>query len=520
MAANINTETYSILHDSRGEDVRDSLCEACQKIAPELLPVVTAEDAGKVMGVNQYGQWVAARYVPYWRLQRIAVTTWPTKMYYFVGDQLDMSGVVITAYYASDFEPDKTEVVTSRCNFSPVDGTVLTYDTQSVHVEFSDGGVTAVTSIPINVSLIVPTKLTITAFPTKMQYEPGDALDLTGISITATYNDGTTANVTSECTFTPPNGTVLTKGNKTIEALYQHNGSSVTTSFTVRVFVVEVTKIEITTPPTKTEYDQYDQLDLTGIVVTAVYNNDTTEIVTSACTYSPANGSVLSEYGNKTVTVSYANGGKSFTASFSISVEADNTPVGIITLYGDRIHFRVYSPSNISYDGYSNDMVEVWTVNANGNKIERIPNSNCTFSLPRGYKFTSEGNQNVLVSYSTNVNGVLKTFSTSYTVTVHKGFVRIEMASLPSKTVYNVGNVFSLSGCSVIVTYTDGTTRNVTNSEGLFFIHGTGEIVDESWISNLETGIADIDYSYSGNSDDDYFSPETVASFFEITINT
>ena len=38
MAANISTETYSILHDSRGEDVRDSLCEACEKIAAELLP--------------------------------------------------------------------------------------------------------------------------------------------------------------------------------------------------------------------------------------------------------------------------------------------------------------------------------------------------------------------------------------------------------------------------------------------------------------------------------------------------
>lgn len=55
--ANISTETNIISTQVRGEDVRDAFTDACEKIAPELLP--DAETEGYFLTVNSSGEWEA-----------------------------------------------------------------------------------------------------------------------------------------------------------------------------------------------------------------------------------------------------------------------------------------------------------------------------------------------------------------------------------------------------------------------------------------------------------------------------
>ena len=154
--------------------------------------------------------------------------------------------------------------------------------------------------------------VSITTQPTKTTYAQYDALDLTGMVVTATFSDGVTANVTNACTVVPANGSTLsTSGTQTITVTY--GGVSTTTT----VSVTAMTGISVTTMPTKTTYQPNDTLDLTGIVVTGTAGALSPDI-TSGCTFSPADGTTLITEGTIAVTVSYHG----FTTSFNVTCSA------------------------------------------------------------------------------------------------------------------------------------------------------------------------------------------------------
>lgn len=167
---------------------------------------------------------------------------------------------------------------------------------------------------------IFPTGIEITSPPTKTTYNAGENLNLTGIVVTATFSDGSTKEVTSECTFSPASGTVVYENKDKITANWTWEGT-ITYSAAQSITVKRVlTGLSITTQPAKTSYYKGDTLDLTGMVVTATFSSGASEDVTSGCSFSPAAGSALSSYGTVTVTATYTENGVTKTATTNVTV--------------------------------------------------------------------------------------------------------------------------------------------------------------------------------------------------------
>jgi len=76
--------------------------------------------------------------------------------------------------------------------------------------------------------------------------------------------------------------------------------------------------IAVTTAPTKVEYQEGESLDLSGMVVTATYDDESTKDVTAKCVTVPEAGTILSD--ETSVEISYTEGEVTKTASVTISV--------------------------------------------------------------------------------------------------------------------------------------------------------------------------------------------------------
>lgn len=266
-------------------------------------------------------------------LDRLVIAKMPDKSQYRLTEMLDITGLEVTLYYTDGTSKDVSSSVTIPRAFFEY-GLGMNSDQEhyydadkkcyNIPVEYSENGVypgkdTIKGNLVINIIML--SRLIVTT-PQKNSYRYGEALDYTGIAVTAVYTDESTEDVTSSATFIPADGTVITEDiNENVSISYTdqwHENAS--GSFPLNVLTLQ-SELQIT-PPEKTSYRQGEAIDYTGVTVTAVYSDGSIVDVTSSAVFSPANGTVITEDMTGSVSVSYTNEwSENASGSLSLSIE-------------------------------------------------------------------------------------------------------------------------------------------------------------------------------------------------------
>lgn len=151
--------------------------------------------------------------------------------------------------------------------------------------------------------------------PAQTEYYVGDELSLEGMKVTAYYSDGSSKDVTEEILADADNAVAGFDSSKagTVTVTVTYGGRSDTFMVVIREEIPVLTGISLT-PPEKTEYAVGEELDLTGMKVMAVYDNETETDVTDQA---EVTGFDSAEPGEVTVSVSYGGFTKTFTVSIA-----------------------------------------------------------------------------------------------------------------------------------------------------------------------------------------------------------
>ena len=202
------------------------------------------------------------------KLVSIIILTAPTTTTYKYGTAFNPAGMVIQAIYSNG----KIETITDY-TYSPTGN--LTHDTSAITISYTEKKITATVQQEITVTPILYS-ITVTTMPTKTTYEYGNTFDRTGMIVTATYTDGSTAAVTNY-TVTPTSLTTLGTQNMTIS--YTEDEVSKTANFNITV-----TRITIANVPS-----QSNTLTYNGNSQSPTWNNYNSSQLTLSGTTSASN---------------------------------------------------------------------------------------------------------------------------------------------------------------------------------------------------------------------------------------
>lgn len=217
-------------------------------------------------------------------------------------------------------------------------------------------------------------RIEITSQPTKTIYTLGEPLDTTGLTVRAYYIDDSSNDITS---FAISGYDPNKSGTQAVTITYMGK----TAEFTVTV--KEVTRIEITSPPSNTSLSLGQTLNTSGLVVTAYYNDGSSQEITNY-TISGYDPQTL---GNQTITVEFMEK----TAAFTVTVN----PASISSINGTyETNSTTSVMSEIPISSYDGTFILEHTVKINSMPANGSQDKNSTDGFLIKFMPRKEGTKN------------------------------------------------------------------------------------------------------------------------------
>ena len=268
------------------------------------------------------------------------------------------------------------------------------------------------------------TGISVLSLPAKTTYLEGEALNLDGLVVSASFDDETTELLPHyQLTGYDP-----TPGTKTITVSF--NGMSATFQVTVRAR--SLTGIELTQAPEKRTYLEGEALDLDGLILTAAYDNGDRETVSDyeVSGYDPTPGTktVRLTYGGKTVSFKVLVKARSLS-----SLEIQTLPTKLVYLEGDD-----FDPAGMVVVAHYN----------NGDQEETSDYEIVGYDSTPGEKTVTLQNGEATVSFTVTVTP--------------RALTSISVTSQPRKLTYLEGETLDPTGLEITAHYNNGTSQVVS----------------------------------------------------------
>ena len=216
-------------------------------------------------------------------LSEIYVSAEPRDTEYSVGDRFNSKGLEITAVYADGHKAKVSDIKYSPSGPLEKEDTVIT-------ISYTEDGVTKKTELNITVvdDDLTLKGIVITTKPDKTSYKTGEIFDPKGMVVVATYDDKSTAEVTN-LEFDPDGK--LTLNDDEIEVLYREGSKTAKALLSIKVVEAkkDLVDLKLSKDPYKTEYEEGEEFDPLGMVLTATYDDESTATIPfKNCTATPS----------------------------------------------------------------------------------------------------------------------------------------------------------------------------------------------------------------------------------------